>query len=823
MPEEDIMTSSMCEDVMTSSMDYRGFMAGGVGSDFQDSSLYDHHKSQSSSEELLSSTPGSNQRLMLQKSASSSEELLSSTPGSRSGSLERILENRSASAVTATTTAASAIIMDKRSRSSSRDRSLSGSSPLKSSLEQKTPDTENSDTCLPPPPPALLEDLPLPPPPPQPAIVKPQPKPRSPPKELTTAPPPAPPSDNIMNNGRPDLPLGHLRDSLRKTKTYPGNSGSRRSRDLEDGIQGQQGDGTAEQSVAPLDSSNVKQVISRYGTIPKGARIGQFLASLETDEKNNSIKEMLESPVKSPELEQRFRDKSRLVDNRDTVSLSNYPQMPTPEVKRKVEEWRAGVERSMIEQHEKPKVLYEKPKYTRPMHNNDTSPDHNVKPSSVLRSNSTHAIPAAAAAATTATSTPEKTYLTRQKSDLTGIKSSPVTNNSQMSSPVTDSTMTSDTSTTKAASSPQTEWQRRPKPTPSPRVQHRFMTAAAVSSPDDDVVMSSSPPKMRHSPVVGAEDEANVNFHKKLAQKLSPPVPKKVLGGDQRAETPPPTKPVKPRSDRLDSTPSGDSSMDSSTDSLLDTHKQKPARSSFSEKIGFLRKKDKDKDKDKDDDKKHKKEKKSFFKQGSSDKVEKSSDKFKAAEKVYAKPSPKVPAKSQQQSSQEDNSAASSSVPVFGGRSMFPGGKPMLPGGASASAAVISSPKQLQRMSLHHVDIERDKDQDEDDTPVSKETLLSLSQSLKISLDNLNSRKSKHTSNFMHLSEEVQTFYNACSSYVEGLPPHGKFHFRELLTTLENIAESLKTCSGSNAKDYDRLLTELTNSINEINNGVSKR
>ena len=154
---------------------------------------------------------------------------------------------------------------------------------------------------------------------------------------------------------------------------------------------------------------------------------------------------------------------------------------------------------------------------------------------------------------------------------------------------------------------------------------------------------------------------------------------------------------------------------------------------------------------------------------------------------------------------------------------MFPGCKPMLPGGASGAAAVISSPKQLQRMSLHHVDIEREKDAQDDDQPVSKETVMSLSKSLKTSLDNLNSRKSKHTSNFMHLSEEVQSFYNACSSYVESLPPHGKFHFRELLTTLQKIAESLKTCSGSNAKDYDRLLTELHNSINEINNGMSKR
>ena len=761
------MTSSMCdEDVMTSS----GFYPG-----LQDTSLYDHNKSQSSSEELLSSTPGSSSAALLpprqQSASSSAEELLSSTPGSRSNSLERILENQRL--------LAAAENQANRSRSSSRgDRS----SPMKSSFEQKTPDTDTSDTSLPPPPPALLDPTLTQ----SPAVLKPQPKPRG-----------SPPQGN--NGEQEGLPLGHLRDSLRKTKTHPG-SGARRSRELEDADT----PGDSSPNVASLDSSNAKQVISRYGTIPKGARIGAFLASLQSDSNNadsstNSIKDqtLLESPVKSPELEQRFRDKSRLVDNRDTVSLSNYPQMPTPEVKRKVEEWRAGVERSMTEP-EKPKIPYEKPKYSKPILNNteeNKGPERNVKPSSLRSSNSTHAMPA---------TEKEKTFLTRQKSDLTGIKSSTSGNGgSSQTSPVTESTVTSDTSssTITKAPSPVPDWRRRTtKPTPSPRaVPHRFAS--------EDSPVSSSPPKAFQRP--DTDDFQNV-----LARKLSPPVPKKVIANPEpRSETPPP-KGSKPRMERLDSAPSGNSSIDGSTDSLLDSAKQKPTRSSFSEKIGFLRGSKREKDADGN---KVKKEKKGFFnKQGSSDKVDKSADKGKFSERVYAKPSPKLPQKPASEEKDEEK------TPPFGGRAMFPGGKPMLPGGASGAAAVISSPKQLQRMSLHHVDIEREKTQDEDE-PVSKETVLSASKSLKASLDNLNSRKSKHTSNFMHLSEEVQSFYNTCSSYVEGLPPHGKFHFRELLNTLQNVAESLKTCSGSNAKDYDRLLTELHNSIKEIINGVSKR
>ena len=86
----------------------------------------------------------------------------------------------------------------------------------------------------------------------------------------------------------------------------------------------------------------------------------------------------------------------------------------------------------------------------------------------------------------------------------------------------------------------------------------------------------------------------------------------------------------------------------------------------------------------------------------------------------------------------------------------------------------------------------------------------------------LNLNKTKHTSNFMHLSEEVQSFYTACSSYVESLPPHGKFQFRELLTNLQAIAESLKTCSGGNAREYDKLLSRLQNSIRDINTVLAR-
>ena len=266
------MTDSMMSDSLEGILRYP---------DPADQYLSDHHKSQSSSEELL--TGSANQ--------------------SRSGSLERILEHRVMAA-------------SPRSRSSSRDRSLSGSSPIKSS-EQKTPDTDISDTSLPPPPPDILNNYELGAQAVAPHGTAPVPQHHS---EV-----PSPMHSNVQAPG--ELPFDHLRQSLRKTRGAT-------AKETED-----------HENVGSLDSSNVKQVISRYGTIPKGARIGAYLASLKNPEdKDGVVAETSEedSPDKSP------------LDNKLSESCGNVAEavlrMPTPEVRRKVEEWQAGVAKSLTEE-----------------------------------------------------------------------------------------------------------------------------------------------------------------------------------------------------------------------------------------------------------------------------------------------------------------------------------------------------------------------------------------------------------------------------------------------------------------------------------------
>lgn len=53
-------------------------------------------------------------------------------------------------------------------------------------------------------------------------------------------------------------------------------------------------------TVGALEVQNVKRAINRYGTLPKGARIGQYLESLKTNETENSMTSELPPPPPPP-------------------------------------------------------------------------------------------------------------------------------------------------------------------------------------------------------------------------------------------------------------------------------------------------------------------------------------------------------------------------------------------------------------------------------------------------------------------------------------------------------------------------------------------
>jgi hypothetical protein len=291
-----------------------------------------------------------------------------------------------------------------------------------------------------------------------------------------------------------------------------------------------------------------------------------------------------------------------------------------------------------------------------------------------------------------------------------------------------------------------------------------------------------------------------------------------------------------------------ESSMESSTDSLMDSTPKVKLRNAANEKaskgkdkeksggLGFkfdLFKSNKDKSKSKEDKKKgkdlHESSKKGKDNQETSEKkgIFGGFAKQISMEKEDIsdpKQTPKALAKFPKDGIGSTNTGTPKHV-LPSTRPVLPGSRAVLPASSGSAVAVISSPQQLAALkTLHHVSLDKDKDKVEDECPpASKDTVIRLAKALHKSLDDLNnSKQKKHTSSFMHLSEEVQSFYKACSGYVESLPPHGKFLFRELLTSLQKISENLKTCSSSNVKEYDRLLGDLQNSVKEIDAKLSR-
>jgi hypothetical protein len=150
--------------------------------------------------------------------------------------------------------------------------------------------------------------------------------------------------------------------------------------------------------------------------------------------------------------------------------------------------------------------------------------------------------------------------------------------------------------------------------------------------------------------------------------------------------------------------------------------------------------------------------------------------------------------------------SSASKPALVGARPILPGSKPVLP-------AQLST-----RTNLHRVETTAG-GRTTEDGPVTKEALVRLSDDLRVQLDALLSGSSKHYSVFMQLSEHASNFCNACASYVDSLPPHGKFQFRELLTSLQTVADGLKTC---NASAYEKKVAELRSLVADISTAVKR-
>uniref|UniRef100_A0A182JDS6 non-specific protein-tyrosine kinase n=1 Tax=Anopheles atroparvus TaxID=41427 RepID=A0A182JDS6_ANOAO len=77
-------------------------------------------------------------------------------------------------------------------------------------------------------------------------------------------------------------------------------------------------------------------------------------------------------------------------------------------------------------------------------------------------------------------------------------------------------------------------------------------------------------------------------------------------------------------------------------------------------------------------------------------------------------------------------------------------------------------------------------------------------------------------SQWLALSDRLNSLQGCCVTFAdnESLPPHAKFHFRELVTRMENQARSLRSASNRNVQDNEKLVQEVGQSLKQISNAL---
>uniref|UniRef100_A0A4Y0BKT7 non-specific protein-tyrosine kinase n=1 Tax=Anopheles funestus TaxID=62324 RepID=A0A4Y0BKT7_ANOFN len=77
---------------------------------------------------------------------------------------------------------------------------------------------------------------------------------------------------------------------------------------------------------------------------------------------------------------------------------------------------------------------------------------------------------------------------------------------------------------------------------------------------------------------------------------------------------------------------------------------------------------------------------------------------------------------------------------------------------------------------------------------------------------------------WLALSDRLNSLQSCCVTFAdnESLPPHAKFHFRELVTRVENQARSLRSASNKNVQDNEKLVQEVGQSLKQISNALHR-
>lgn len=604
---------------------------------------------------------------------SSSDDLLSSTPASqsRNGSLERILEH-----------ARSGPVADLQSAGCS-------------SGEQKTPDTDASDASLPPPPPSLLVDVN---------------------GGVNTLPRFTRVTGRHQHGGviADQNVLNQLRQSLKKTTSQPCKAAPSSSCEI---VDDNFDSGHSSPKTGFYSDQTHREVVSGYSTVPRsgGTASASFLNSLERSTKSAHMhKDVRTESVDATKLD-------------SSDSVSDVLQMPTPEVRRKVEEWQAGVERSLRASDDQ---------------------GWQLKPSNWTK------------------------RVSCQEVDLLSIDCTSG-----------DSTLQDRLSSDSSTLHEQSGEEHNVKPSAILRVSapNTFVSAETQSS-NKSSTSANKPEKSRWKLPKTKGDNKNSN---------SPSLDKKSLERHISDCTVPKSK----------------ASFGRNVDNVEDSQKSAVLRESESKSAAKSRKVN---------------AVQSMFLSSDaplpiallSARKSDSSGKKKEASEGPVSPSVKAENKPTKAEATKPN--------------LPPGAKPVLPAFKpqlqSQTQPVVSSPQQLVAQSavLHRsgaVTSSTDKEETDGDADCTKENVLSLASCLSKHLSELTTKPVSSTL-LQPLSDDVQSFHRVCSGYVESLPPHAKFQFREIIATLETVSVGLRASGG---RDYDHLLVTLQNSLRSIQEAALKK
>jgi abelson tyrosine-protein kinase 1 len=589
-----------------------------------------------------------------------------------------------------------------------------------------------------------------------------------------------------------------------RTQNYPIVS---RSHEMEDAVSLSQLDDNNSEGrpqLAALDVSNVKKAISRYGTIPKGARIGAYLASLEKHAHEDLHEEVIDNgnqhlredspPQASPQTSRRY-----VIDNANQSQSTNEPSSV------------------------------------------DIVP--NVKPSSILRSSSTHAV------ASSNDKSPVTQLFNRQK-DFTHAKSfdnSPSPQESMKSPPsdfkprpkpaprgaqrlpvdkvVYKEAKITDVPPLRRPGNDGTEQRQSPQERKDDRERPPLIHANTISNDRPSLVHSNTLSKFpSRNPSTSSEEYILENKYidgpqspiiENSRQKFSPPVPKKP-GKKDKVETN--TKYIekpkqikqnekikhekKNKREVVNSNVAGEGDVKPKPKFMQDQPRVMPSQAEVLEKFRSIS---------------HSSTSESNV---SNDSGRGDSGKDREPPVLETKGintvttyKTKTPTGIRQGVSSLKLTGAKQVLPGVGSGVFMPGLKS------------VNSPKLLNAAGSkpeRNANEQVAESTSEDNVP-SKEFIYASLQDLKSSVKGLRIAANKSSMTLMQLSEKVQSFHNVCVTYVDSLAPSVKFHCRELLTRLENHGETLKTCSGANIRENDHVLKELDLNLKDIISQIVKR